>query len=132
MQSKLEESNARYEIQVRQTSVSNKVLQNLLCKNTTSPATTSHPFIFCITTHNQDAAACYKEHCPSVCLGSGNMQCANKTVETPKRGANTFATRGRGTFGGALFGCLGDGQNPIVRLLWYEALGMEVCLGRSS
>jgi hypothetical protein len=58
------------------------------------------------------------------------MQCANKTVDAPKRGANTFATRGRGLSAGALFGCLGDGQNPIVRLRLYEALGMEVCLGR--
>jgi hypothetical protein len=58
------------------------------------------------------------------------MQCANKTVDAPKCGANTFATRGMGLSAAALLGYLGDGQNPIVRLRLYEALGMEVCLGR--
>jgi hypothetical protein len=57
------------------------------------------------------------------------MQCANKTVDAPKCGANTFATRGMGLSAAALLGYLGDGQNPIVRLRLYEALGMEVCLG---
>jgi hypothetical protein len=96
MQLKLEESNARDEIQVRQTSMRNSEVRNLLCQNTTSPATAFHPFIFCITTHNQTLLLVTRNMCPSVCLGSGNMQCANKTVDAPKRGANTFATRGRG------------------------------------
>ena len=43
----------------------------------------------------------------------------------PKRGANTFATRGRPVWR-LLFGCFGGVWKPIVGLRWYKALGLEM------
>ena len=56
------------------------------------------------------------------------------TVQTrhsnkPKRGANTFATRGRQAWK-SLFGCFGGVWKPIVGLLLYKALGLEKSLPR--
>ena len=56
------------------------------------------------------------------------------TVQTrhsnkPKRGANTFAIRGRPAWK-PFFGCFGGILMPIVGLLLHKALGVEkVCLG---
>jgi hypothetical protein len=101
----LSKTNKRYQLQSAK-----------ICSAKTPPDQRQPPTLlsFCITTHNQTPLLFTRTTCPSVCLGSGNMQCANKTVDAPKRGANTFATRGRG-LSAAL--CLAVSEMGRIQLL---------------